>query len=102
MFRKKKRMQPFTFSYSLASGESVLETMLRHTHPQLFKYMPFNHVLVEAERECDFYINQDSNKLLHVPVGGGVVRSNSVHLWNWKIVNLHAGENKVYVTVEKE
>ena len=94
-------MQPYTFPYSLASGESKLETMLRHTHPHLFKYMPFNHVLIEAERECNFHINQDSNKLLHVPVGGGVVKADNINLWNWKLENLYAGDNTVYVTVQK-
>ena len=64
--------------------------------------MPFNYVLVEAERECAFYLNQDPNKLLHVPVGGGVVEADNIVLWSWKLENRYAGNNKVFVTVERQ
>lgn len=102
MFRKDKVMQPFTFEYELASLQSVLQAMLRHTHPFLFPYMPFNYLLFEADKEAVIYLNQDKNRCLHIPVGGGVIEASHIVLWNWKIKNLFLGPNKVHVTVQKE
>ena len=94
--------QPFTFEYELASLETVLETKIAKKYPFLFKRMPFNYVLVESDREVAFFLNQDPNKRLYVPVGGGVIEADHIKLWSWKIENLYDGNNKVHVTVQKE
>ena len=103
LFRKKRRCDPYTFEYDFTvENEVKIESMLSKTHPFLFPCMPFNYVLIEAERELAFYLNQDPNKLLHVPVGGGVIEADHISLSNWKLKNLYDGTNKVYVTVQKE
>lgn len=64
--------------------------------------MPFNFVLIEADREAMFFINQDPEKKLHVPKGGGILEAGHIHLSSWRIENLYSGANKIYVTVQKE
>lgn len=102
-FRRKRTCDPYTFEYNFTViNEIVIESMLSKTHPSLYPCMPFNYVVVQAEREAVLYLNQDESKALVVPVGGGIVEADHINLSNWKIKNLYNGVNKVYVTVQKE